>query len=96
MSTESVIVAAMGAGAAPAVERALAAVHALPDRDASTSQPIALPEPGPPVISLRDACFAPAQLVPVERAVGRVSLHSLAGYPAGTPKTSPESSSVEP
>ncbi|HEY2592615.1 MAG TPA: amino acid decarboxylase, partial [Chloroflexota bacterium] len=71
MATDSVIVAVIGAGAAPDVERVLAALHALPDHGALASAAITLPEPGPAVVSLRDAYFAPAELVPSGHAVGR-------------------------
>jgi lysine decarboxylase len=89
MATDCVIVAVIGAGAAPDVERALAALHALPDCGAAASLPITLPEPGPPVVSMRDAYFGPAELVPAERAVDRVSADSLAAYPPGIPNLLP-------
>jgi arginine decarboxylase len=85
MATDSVI----GAGAEPDVERVLAALHALPDGGAMVSPPITLPEPGPAVVSLRDAYFAPAELVPSGSAVGRVSADSLAAYPPGIPNVLP-------
>jgi lysine decarboxylase len=55
MATDSVIVAVIGAGAAPDVKRVLSALHALPDRGETASRPLALPEPGRSVLSLRDA-----------------------------------------
>jgi lysine decarboxylase len=89
MATDSVIVAVIGAGAAPDVERALRAMHALPDDGATASPAIRLPEPGPSVVSLRDAYFAPAELVSADHAVGRVSADSLAAYPPGIPNVLP-------
>jgi lysine decarboxylase len=89
MATDSVIVAVIGAGATPDVERALHAIHALPDHGATASPAISLPEPGPPIMSLRDAYFAPAELVPSDGAVGRVSADSLAAYPPGIPNVLP-------
>jgi arginine decarboxylase len=89
MATDSVIVAVIGAGATPDVERALHAIHALPDHGATASPTISLPEPGPPIMSLRDAYFAPAELVPSDAAVGRVSADSLAAYPPGIPNVLP-------
>lgn len=89
MATDSVIVAVIGAGASPDVERALGAIHALPDHGATTTPGITLPEPGSPVVSLRDAYFAPAELVPWSEAVGRVSADSLAAYPPGIPNVLP-------
>jgi lysine decarboxylase len=89
MATDSVIVAVIGAGAEPDVERALRAIDALPDHGATAGRAITLPEPGPQVVSLRDAYFARAELVPSSRAVGRVSADSLAAYPPGIPNILP-------
>ena len=89
MATDSVIVAVIGAGGAPDVKRVLSALHALPDRGETATRPLALPEPGRPVVSLRDAYFAPAELVPTDRAAGRVSADSLAAYPPGIPNLLP-------
>ena len=89
MATDRVVVCVIGAGATPDVERVLAALDALPDRSAAGGAPIALPPPGPAVMSLRDAYFAPAELVPTDRAVGRVSADALAAYPPGIPNVLP-------
>ena len=89
MATDSVIVAVIGAGAVPDVDRVLRAIHALPDHGAMPGRAITLPEPGQPVVSLRDAYFAPAELVPSQRAVGRISADSLAAYPPGIPNVLP-------
>ena len=89
MATDSVIVAVIGAGAVPDVPRVLAALDALPDRGEAGTPPIALPEPGPAIVSLRDAYFAPAELVPAEGAAGRVSADALAAYPPGIPNVMP-------
>ncbi len=89
MATDSVVVAVIGAGSAPDVGRVLAALDALPDRGAAGGPPSALPEPGPAVVSLREAYFAPAELVPADDAVGRVSADALAAYPPGIPNLLP-------
>jgi arginine decarboxylase len=89
MATDSAVVAAIGAGAAPDVERVLRALDALPDRDAASVPPITLPEPGATAVSLRDAYFAPAEIVPTGEAIGRVSADSLAAYPPGIPNVLP-------
>ena len=90
MATDSMIVAVIGAGAEPDVQHVLAALDALPDRAAAADgPPIALPDPGPSVVSLREAYFAPAELVPAEQAVGRVSADALAAYPPGIPNLLP-------
>jgi lysine decarboxylase len=89
MATDSVIVAVVGAGAGPDVDRVIEALHALPDRGAAASSPIALPRAGPAAMSLRDAYFADAEIVPVERAVGRVAADALAAYPPGIPNILP-------
>jgi arginine decarboxylase len=84
-----VIVAVIGAGAAPNIERVLTALDALPDHGAASGPPVTLPEPGPAVVSLRQAYFAPAELVPADDAVGRVSADALAAYPPGIPNVLP-------
>jgi arginine decarboxylase len=89
MATDSVIVAVIGAGAAPDIERVLTALDALPDHGAASGPPITLPEPGPAVVSLREAYFAPAELGPADDAVGRVSADALAAYPPGIPNVLP-------
>jgi arginine decarboxylase len=89
MATDSVVVAVIGAGAVPDVQRVLAALDALPDRGAQSGPPTALPEPGPTVVSLCEAYFAPAELVPAEDAAGRVSADALAAYPPGIPNVLP-------
>ena len=89
MATDRVVVAVIGAGATPDVEHVLGALDALPDRGAAGGPPIALPQPGPAVMSLRDAYFAPAELVPTDHAVGRVSADALAAYPPGIPNILP-------
>jgi len=89
MATDSVIVAVIGAGAVPDVQRVLAALDALPEHAASSGPPSVLPQPGPAVMSLREAYFAPAEVVPAERAIGRVSADALAAYPPGIPNLLP-------
>ena len=89
MATDGVIVAVIGAGAVPDVQRVLAALDALPDQAADAGKPTVLPQPGPAVLSLREAYFAPAEVVPAEHAVGRVSADALAAYPPGIPNLLP-------
>ncbi len=89
MATDSVVVAVIGAGAVPDVPRVLAALDALPDLGEATGPPLALPAPGPSVVSLREAYFAPAELVPAGDAAGRVSADALAAYPPGIPNVLP-------
>jgi lysine decarboxylase len=40
-------------------------------------------------MTLRQAYFAPAELVPADQAVGRISADSLAAYPPGIPNVLP-------
>ena len=58
MSTASVIVAVIGAGASPDVERFLDVLHALPDIRHRESGRVALPSPGPRAMSSREAFFS--------------------------------------
>ena len=89
MATDSAIVAVIGAGSAPDVERVLTALHALPDHGAAASPPITLPAPGQAMMTLRDAYFSPSEPVPIEQAAGRVSAEALAAYPPGIPNLLP-------
>jgi arginine decarboxylase len=89
MATDSAVVAVIGAGAAPNVERVLDALHALPERGEQDIPWTPLPPSGPAAVTLRDAYFAPSQLIPFADAVGRVSADSLAAYPPGIPNVLP-------
>jgi arginine decarboxylase len=89
MATDSAVVAVIGAGAAPDIPRVLTALRELPDQDAANSPLVGLPESGPTAMTLRQAYFAPAEVVPAEHAVGRVSADSLAAYPPGIPNVLP-------
>jgi arginine decarboxylase len=89
MATDSAVVAVIGAGAAPNVERVVAAFAALPDCGESPNPEIVLPEPGTQKVSMREAYFADAELVNWRSAIGRVSVDSLAAYPPGIPNVLP-------
>jgi arginine decarboxylase len=85
MSTASVIVAVIGAGASPDVERFLDVLHALPDIRHRESGPVALPSPGPPAMSIMEAFFSVTEVVPARDAIGRVTADTLSAYPPGIP-----------
>jgi len=89
MATDSAIVAVIGAGSAPDMDRMLRALDALPYAGAADIPPITLPMPGEAVMSLREAYFSPSQLVPTSACIGRVSAESLAAYPPGIPNLLP-------
>lgn len=89
MATDSAIVAVIGAGSAPDIPRTLAALHALPDQGAANTPLLGLPDSGPTAMTLRQAYFAPAELIPTEHAAGRISADSLAAYPPGIPNVLP-------
>ena len=92
ISTDACIVAFIGPGFDPDLDRFLDAIHgldavgALAHVDANT---IALPRPGPVRLRPRDAWFAPAVIVPAAEAVGHVSTDSLSAYPPGIPNLLP-------
>jgi len=89
MSTDAVVVAVLGAGAQPDVDRFVDALHALPQRGAAQRRHIALPPNGERATSVRDAYFAPSEVLPAEQAIGRVSSDTLAAYPPGIPNLLP-------
>lgn len=93
VATGSAIVAVIGAGVVPAAGRFLDALHSLPASDpapgAGDESGPRLPLPGPVALSPRTAFLRPGELVPAERAVGRVSADTLAAYPPGIPNVLP-------
>ncbi|MGH1550754.1 aminotransferase class I/II-fold pyridoxal phosphate-dependent enzyme [Leifsonia poae] len=97
MSTATTLVALIGAGKTPDLERAHRALAAAVDsadahaeRSSADTHPFpALPEPGPLRMLPRDAFFAGTELVTAADAVGRVSADTLAAYPPGIPNLIP-------
>jgi arginine decarboxylase len=94
--SENVVVALFGLGerAAPRAERLLAALHhadaEIGEADIEERRAFAEPPPwGPLERSPRDAFLGPQQVVPFERAEGRISAESLAAYPPGVPNVLP-------
>jgi lysine decarboxylase len=89
MSTDSVLVAIVGAGAIPDVDRLIDALHSLPRRDVTTAESINLPAPGERAISVRDAYFNTTEVVDARSAIGRISADTVAAYPPGIPNLLP-------
>lgn len=89
MSTDAVVVAVIGAGAAPDVDRFVNALHALPAVGHQTGAPIPLPRPGERATSVREAYFAETEVVSAAEAVGRISADAVAAYPPGIPNLLP-------
>lgn len=92
ISTDACIVAFIGPGHEPDIDRivdALLACRPTNERTAASVADLALPRPGRTVMRARDAAFAPTELVGVADAVGRVSADSLAAYPPGIPNVLP-------
>jgi lysine decarboxylase len=89
MSTDSVLVAVVGAGAIPDVDRLIDALHALPHRSIAPADSITLPAPGQRAISVRDAYFNVTEIVQARSAIGRISADTVAAYPPGIPNLLP-------
>ena len=89
MSTDDVIVAIVGAGTAPDPDALADALLRLPELPAPTRHRIELPDPGPRRMTVREAWFAPTEVVAADAAVGRVSADSVAAYPPGIPNLMP-------
>ncbi|WP_307813900.1 amino acid decarboxylase [Streptomyces sp. N35] len=93
VATDAAIVAVVGAGFAPDVDRFIEGLHCLPapldGQQRFTDDRLYLPEPGAARMTAREAFLSPAHLVPAEEAVGRVSADTLAAYPPGIPNVLP-------
>lgn len=92
ISTDSCIVAFLGPGFAPDVNRFVDALNQLQPTAAlayADTHSLPLPQFGNLSMRPRDAWFAPAVKVPAYEAVGRVSADSLAAYPPGIPNVMP-------
>jgi lysine decarboxylase len=90
----AVAVFGMGAPATPQVRRLVAALeHAVEElgHDPPAKRPEFAPPPpwGEPVLTPRDAFLGPQEVVPFDRAEGRVAAESLAAYPPGIPNVLP-------
>lgn len=64
--------------------RLLAGLAGLSGQDRRAAFP-PLPELGSPVLSLREAAFAPLETAPLERAAGRIAGAAVGPYPPGVP-----------
>ncbi len=100
MATVTTIVLVIGAGAQPDIEIFLAELDAvakkaqqLKEAGADLASPAAefpaIPAVGNLVMLPRDAYFAHTEVVPAEKAAGRISADSLAAYPPGIPNVQP-------
>ncbi|WP_235092430.1 MULTISPECIES: hypothetical protein [Streptomyces] len=91
VATDAAIVAVVGAGAAPDVDRFTEALHALPSPlgEQAPADPLRLPPPGAVEMTTREAFLAPSRTVPAGEAVGQVSADTLAAYPPGIPNVLP-------
>lgn len=98
MSTATVVVAVIGAGKSPDLDRvyrALVAAVQSPEAERERAQHMgdaafpALPAPGKLRMLPRAGFFARTEVVPTSEAVGRVSADTLAAYPPGIPNVMP-------
>ncbi|UOQ90251.1 PLP-dependent transferase [Agromyces endophyticus] len=94
ISTDSAVVAVLGAGVVPDADRIVEALHAIApessgDGVSAIEAAVALPAPGPLAMLPRAAFLAQGDAVPVADAIGRVSTDALAAYPPGIPNVLP-------
>src|SRR5699024_5836547 len=92
MSTATTLVALIGIGKSPEIDRLIDALEALrldtaaQTEAAEAASPLPpLPAPGRLVLTPRAADLAVSELVPATQAPGRVSVGSLGAYPPGIP-----------
>jgi lysine decarboxylase len=89
LSTDDVLVAIIGAGVEPDADELADAMLRLPQGSTAHREVSSPPPAGPRRMTVREAWFAEAEVVPVEQAVGRVSADSVAAYPPGIPNLMP-------
>jgi lysine decarboxylase len=89
LSTDSVVVAIIGAGVALDADALADALLALPRTDSGQGDIIALPEAGPRRMTVREAYFAASEIIDSAAAIGRISADSVAAYPPGIPNLMP-------
>jgi lysine decarboxylase len=89
MATGNTLVTLIGAGAKPEVDKLIEALIKLPTRDLPTDNLTTLPKPGARIMSVRDAYFGGTEVVPADKAIGRISADSVAAYPPGIPNLLP-------
>jgi lysine decarboxylase len=89
LSTDDVIVAIIGAGVAPDADDLADMLLELPETATDSRRITTLPAAGPRRMTVREAYFARAEVVPASTAVGRVSADSVAAYPPGIPNLMP-------
>ncbi|HEY0247300.1 MAG TPA: DegT/DnrJ/EryC1/StrS family aminotransferase [Gryllotalpicola sp.] len=93
LSTDACVLAIVGPGSDPDVERVLDALHGLSPEDPEIAAAgfvrAPLPSPGAKRMLVRDAAFAASVVMPAREAVGRISTDSLAAYPPGIPNVMP-------
>ncbi|WP_327422743.1 PLP-dependent transferase [Streptomyces sp. NBC_01527] len=93
VATDSAIVAVVGAGAVPDMDRFIEALHCLPSPLVGSGEGdrsrLRLPSPGPALLTARDAFLSPSRSVPAPDAVGMISADTLAAYPPGIPNVLP-------
>ncbi|CAB4329200.1 MAG: aminotransferase class V-fold PLP-dependent enzyme [Actinobacteria bacterium] len=89
MATHSTLVLLIGSGVVPYVAEIVQALHSLPNRYTIENHALTLPRPGQRWTSVRDAYFAPTEVISAENSIGRVSADSVAAYPPGIPNLLP-------
>ncbi|MFE5111383.1 aminotransferase class I/II-fold pyridoxal phosphate-dependent enzyme [Streptomyces sp. NPDC056663] len=93
VATDSAVVAVVGAGAVPDMDRFIEALHCLPTPLVGIGEGdrprLRLPSPGPARLTARDAFLSPSRSVPASDAIGMISADTLAAYPPGIPNVLP-------
>lgn len=89
LSTPAALLLLVGATAPVDVERFWRALQSLPEAETEPERPLVLPAGCERAMSLDEAFFSPVEAVPHDRAVGRISVDSLAAYPPGVPNVLP-------
>ena len=89
LSTDSVVVALIGAGVELDADGLADTLLGLPNRESEIRPVISLPPAGPRRMTVREAYFSAAEVISAADAVGRISADSVAAYPPGIPNLMP-------
>jgi len=91
LANESMLVGVLGAGTTPRMDPAalVDTLMSLPVHAGRPPLPLPVPDEAPARMTVREAYFAPSEIVSAREAVGRTSADTVSAYPPGIPNLLP-------